>query len=137
MFYVQCTVIQYVHIYIYIIVFWYILRLMRNLDCMTLVKHKLESIWKEAVVAWCRYNLDICLEGLRATTRNLIQDSRVTAQIRTENFSNTNTDRCRYVNLLSCCVVSFYIYSVYEYTSFLSGLTLYYVQWVSGLKIKN
>jgi hypothetical protein len=42
-------------------------------DCIPLsgrMINELESIWEEAVMAYLRYNPDICLEGLRKTTKN-------------------------------------------------------------------
>jgi hypothetical protein len=33
-----------------------------------------ERIWMEAVVAYSRYYTNICLEGLRRSTKNLSQD---------------------------------------------------------------
>jgi hypothetical protein len=37
---------------------------------------ELEEIWKETVVAKSRYHSGIHLEGLRKTTKNLVQDDR-------------------------------------------------------------
>lgn len=40
----------------------------------SLMNNELETIWKEALMAWFKVLLGICLDGLRETTEILSQD---------------------------------------------------------------
>jgi hypothetical protein len=45
---------------------------------------ELKRIWKETVMALSRYSPGSCLEGLRKTTKNLIEDIRSSTEIQAE-----------------------------------------------------
>jgi hypothetical protein len=46
-----------------------------------LTNDELERVWKEAIMAQSRYYPRICLEVMRETTKNLVQDAGVPAEI--------------------------------------------------------
>jgi hypothetical protein len=65
------------------------------------VNTELERIWKETVVA----HPGICLDGLRKNMKNPSQDSRVSAEIRTEHIANTSLKRYGYNSLLDIYIL--------------------------------
>jgi hypothetical protein len=54
---------------------------------------ELERICKEAVMAWSRYCVDICLEEMSKTMKTLVRVSGALADIRTEHRLNTSQER--------------------------------------------
>jgi hypothetical protein len=48
----------------------------------------------EVVVAQSRYYPDICLEGLKKTTKTSLQIADVPAEIQTEDLPNLTVERC-------------------------------------------
>jgi hypothetical protein len=56
------------------------------------MNNELERTWQEAVMACLRYYPDICLEGLRKSTKTSVRISRLPAEILTRNFPNSKQE---------------------------------------------
>jgi hypothetical protein len=70
------------------------------------VYNELGSIWNEAYVAYSGYFLDIYVEGLSKTAKNVIRAG-FPAEIRTEHLPNTSLLRSCYINLLFLLTIKY------------------------------